>query len=391
MVALHGCGGRGAPAREGAPPAGARRFDASALAPNEVPRAVLEECHPTVMHRMRSVRARVTIAPDRTLLVQAVLPGVARVRDGSSEWLVRGREVARLDGAAAAEAVAQDVRDVVEVVDAAAFGPLHRASVCVVDGDGFQLEDGDGAAHALRLFEGTLLPATLGYGDDVLEFVDYLRTNTTWIARGLLHPRLGACSVLFEDGGVMFDQGFFEPAGAAPAVRASATLRTPLPGVVVETQSATPIVVDGKATQLVLLPDPGDWAARHETYRPVQAELERQGQRIAGFPLLFVDDASRGLMAAPFRRRRDGAAFEAPPGYALGDVPKGRLLVVYPPDGDVDARARRGRQLLERALANRGLTAKGPIVAQPFLHLHEAAPDPAQLEGAKVRVWVRIE
>jgi len=377
----------------------ARRVDVGALAAADVPAAVLQECHAQVMRRMESVRARVTFADGRALIVQAVLPGVARVRDGRREQLLRDGEVVGVDGGAVEARVAAEVRDVVDVVDAAAFGPLHRAVSCADGGGGFTLTDGSGATYGLQLHEGTLLPSTLRYGDDEVHVDDYLHTQTTWIARALRHPRLGACRVLFEDGGVVFGEGFFAPAPAeVDPVRGhraegdpSRQMRTPLPGVVVETQSPTPIVVDGKATRLVLLPDPGDWKARHRAYRPVIEELERQDQRIAGFPLLFVDGAQSSLMAAPFRARKRGAAFDPPAGYALADVPEGRLLVVYPQEGDVAAKTQSGRLLLERALANRKLTAQGPIVAQPFLHLHEDAPDAARLGAAKVRVWVRIE
>ena len=283
------------------------------------------------------------------------------------------------------------MRSVLQVVDAAAFGPVHRSTACTRDGDAFALQAPDGAS-SMALFSGTLLPRSFTRDGVKVTIEDYLRTKVSWVARTLRHPHLGVCRAIFEDGGVQFPPGYFAPPGeGANPSSSKPQIRTPIPGAVVETQSPTPIVVDGKATQLVVLPDPGNWQGRHEAYRPVIEELEAQNQRIAGFPCIFVDEASRGLLAAPFRRRKDGDAFDAPDGYWLSDVPKGRVLVVYPPDGDIPTRIEAGRKLLERALANRKLTARGPILAQPFVHLHKGPPDEAKLQSATVRVWVRIE
>jgi hypothetical protein len=46
---------------------------------------------------------------------------------------------------------------------------------------------------------------------------------------------------------------------------------------------------------------------------------------------------------------------------------------------------------LGRPATNRSLQTIGPIVAQPFIHLHRGVPDSAKLTNCKVRVSVRIQ
>ena len=370
-------------------PLGARRVAAAELRADGLVAAVLEECHRPLRARMQRVKATVTLGAGAPMLVQSALPDRARIRAGTREWLVVDGRVSSRTGADVLPAEARRLRDVVAVVDAAAFGPLYRAASCARSGDAYQLVDPGGDRTQVTLYPETLLPSSFHLREDRVDVLDYLRTPTSWVARELAHPRLGPCRVVFEDGGVQFPAGYFDELKDAPPT--GDTVRAPIPGAVVESRSSTPIVVDGKATQLVVLADPGSWAARHDVYRPVVEELQRQGQRIAGFPCLFVDEDRRGLMAAPFRQRDGGQSFDAPADYRLSDVPSGRILVVYPPEGDVDARVEAGRRLLQRALANRGLTATGAMIAQPFLHLHQEAPADDRLRAAPVRVWVPIE
>ena len=72
-------------------------------------------------------------------------------------------------------------------------------------------------------------------------------------------------------------------------------------------------------------------------------------------------------------------------------MPDAGLLVCYPVGADVDARTAAGAAALRAALAAQGRTAKGPVTAQPFVHLQEGAPDDSKLATAKVRVAVRVE
>ncbi|MCK5945051.1 MAG: hypothetical protein KAI24_23890 [Planctomycetes bacterium] len=385
------CGDEPTPARtDTTRPQAARDVDVAAIAVADLPTAVLAECHAPLRSRMQRVKATVTLKNDRRLLVQAHLPDRARVREGPVDWLVTDDAVIRMDGEPVSVGEATLLRRLLRIVDAAAFGPLHRAKSCARAADGFVLTDAAGDGHLMQLHERSLLPAAFTHDGTTVRITDYLHTPSSWVARVLHHDQLDPVRVVFEDGGVLFPADYFTaPDGDAPTT--GPTIRTPIPGAQVETRSPTPIIVDGKATRLVMLADPGDWPSRHDVYRPVIEELQAQDQKIAGFPCIFVDDASRGLLAAPFRRRGDGPEFEPPDGYWLSDVPQGRLLVVYPPDGDVEARIARGRELLERALANRRLTAAGPITAQPFVHLHEQPPSPELLADVAVRVWVRIE
>jgi hypothetical protein len=140
---------------------------------------------------------------------------------------------------------------------------------------------------------------------------------------------------------------------------------------------------------LVLLDDPGDWNQRVARYRPVHAELERQQQRIAGFPMFWRDgDVAR--LGVPFRRRDGGPAFAPPADWQLREQPAGKTLVVYPDTGDLAARAATGAQLLAAASRERKLTPDGPIVHQPFLHLHEGEPAAEHLQAPVVRVTVAL-
>jgi hypothetical protein len=158
---------------------------------------------------------------------------------------------------------------------------------------------------------------------------------------------------------------------------------------VVEARSPTPILVESKALQWALIADPGSWPARAAAYAPVHAELERQRQQIAGFPLLWQEGAQRWL-AAPFRARADGPEFAVPAGWNVRAHDAGRWLVVYPDTGDFDARLARGTALLQEALRAMELTARGPITAQPHFHLEEAVPTADKLGAPIVRMSVPV-
>lgn len=374
-------------------------IDLDAIADADLVRRVLDACHTRVQQRMRSVRARLTSAAaaadsDDAWLVQAELPDRARVQHGGNTWLYRDGTTTPIADADTADEVRQRIASLVQLVDLAAFGPLYRATACRREAatGRYRLTQPDGSTAVLQLHERSLRPASLGFGDaQPATFDAYLETGTTAIVRVATLPPLGRIRIVFEDGGLRFAADtFLLPSERVADPTNQRTARMPVPGTVVESRSPTPIVVQEKATRWVLLDDPGSWIERHRTYRPVIAELERQRQRIAGFPLLYTDD-DEARLAAPFRRRDDGPAFVPPPDWRIRELPAARALVVYPPSGDVDERIRTGRAQLQRALQNRGLTAAGPITAQPFVHLHEGAPSDARLEDTAVRVAVRIE
>lgn len=391
------CGGdTAAEANSGAAPSGGaaqtptpRAVDLSKVPDEQLIERVLDECHRTLQHRMRNVRVAVTGLSEGDALLQARLPLPARVRLGDGNWLVRDDGVHRLDEGDAPPAAAERLRRLVRLVDVAAFGPLYRATGCRrVDGPAsYRLEGPDGPT-VLHLRPGTLLPLAIERAGERVTIDDYLRTRTTWVPNRLTSPALGGLDVVFEDGGISFAPDLFDLPSEIGEERP--TQRIVVPGAVIETPSPTPIVVALQATRVVLLDDPGTWTARHERYGPVHDELEAQDQKIAGFPLLFELDGRR-VLGAPFRQRDDGAALEPPADWVLRDEPAGKLLVVYPPEGSVDERIATGISDLQRALANRGLRALGPITAQPYLHLDEGAPSAEKLADARVRVFVRIE
>lgn len=382
LCALHACGGR-----ESAAP---RPVDTAAVPAEGLVAAVLDECHAPIRGRMQRVRALVTGPDGGERLLEAALPDRARLQAGTDRWLLADGAVRRYEGAPASEADADLVRRVVRLVDAAAFGPLYRATGCRRTGPAeFVLEQPNGGATRLALRPGTLLPASLGDGGDEVRFVDYVHPTGTWVVRVAELDGLGRCRVVFEDGGMDFPDDWFRP----PSERAAPSEprhRIAAPGVAIEPRSPVPVAIDVGALRLVVLPDPGDWPARVAAYRPVHDELVRQDQQIAGFPLLWRDGDGAWL-AAPFRQRPGKAPLRVPADWRVTEVAAGRCLVVYPPDGDLDQRIAAGTTELGRALAARGLTARGPIRAQPWLHLEEGEPDAARLAAPTVRMLVAIE
>lgn len=378
-------------------PASARKVDITKILDSELVAAILDECHKPLKTRMQQVKVTVTLPDQRRLLVQADLPDCVRVREGKRKLLVRDGQVRALEGQAAPTA-ADDLlaRQLAQIVDAVAFGPLYRAASCRREHDDYVLTTKEGTSHRLLLHDNTLLPKSLTMGGATVHIAGYLKTRTTWVANQVTLAPLGTCGVYFEDGGVLFGRGFFDvPSTATTSNRPDASNNAPAmrmtqPGTVRESESPTPILVRGKAEQWVLLKDPGDWQARHERYQPIHSELESQNQRIAGFPILFEQNGERYL-AAPFRQRDLGDPIRTPNGWRLTEQSASRLLLVYPPKGSIDERIRTGTELLQRVIANRSLKALGPIRAQPFVHLHVAPPNDQKRSRCKVRMSVRIE
>lgn len=366
-----------------------RAVDLAAMPGDQLAAAVLQECHAPLRGAMARLAATITLPDGRVVNAFVELPDRLRAQSRAGQFVLRGDEARRLDGDAAATPAQQDeARALRTLLDAAAFGPLHRAVRCArVDATTFEVVDAGGTATRVTLRPGTLLPATFASPRGEVVVHDYLRTPTTWIARELTVVGLGRCRVRFDSGAIDWSPDTFawpEEAKAAPE-----RPRMTAPGGGGEPQSPTPTLIAGKPTRWACVRDPGDWAARATAYAQLHGELERQRQQIAGFPLLFEQDGARWL-AAPFRRREGGPEFAAPAGWDVRPA-DGDELVCYPDGGDVAAKAAAGERLLREALRAQGRAAKGPVTAQAFVHLHEGAPDADKLATAKVRVAVRVQ
>ncbi|MBL8733969.1 MAG: hypothetical protein JNN13_16475 [Planctomycetes bacterium] len=368
-----------------------RAVDVTTIAPEQLVDAVLDECQRPLRGKMARLSATVATATLGTVQVFAELPARARVQGEHGGYLLLDDDVLPLtaDAEAPPPARLQALRDLRTLVDAAALGPLHRATSCRRDADGtFVLGQPDAGEVTLRLRPGTLLPASLGRAGHDVQLLDYLRTRTTWIVSRASSAGLGECRITFDSNVHDWAPDFFVPPGGRRS-GGTTTQGVPLPGERVETRSPTPILVDGKAMTWAVVPDPGDWAARVAAYRPLCDEIVRQGQQRFGFPGLWRD-GEHDVLAAPFRPRDGGPAFVAPPGWRLVDVAEGHLLVVYPAAGDLAAKVAEGTRLLQEALARLGLEARGPIVAQPYLHLDEGEPPAAKLADPVVRMLVSV-
>lgn len=390
LAALAGCGGD----RPEAPQP--RAVDANRIADADLVGAVLDECHKPLRGRMDRIAAEVRLADGTTWRAYAKLPDALRATGPSGQFLCRGGEVFRLGEAVAeptevADGVRLQLRALQALLDAASLGPLYRATGCQRTGAGeYALAQPIGPAWTLRLREGTLLPANLRCGDREVQIHGHLRTATTWIVDRAETAPLGICAITFEFADLAWSDDFFAPPQARRSPAAAERPRIPFVQGGAEPRSASPILVEGRAVEWIVLDDPGAWADRAAAYAPVHAELLRQNQSIAGFPILQRDGA-RALLAVPFRARDPQQPLQAPAGWQRRAVPASRLLVVYPPDGDFEARCAAGERLLREAAAAQSLKVLGSAVYQPFLHLHEGTPPAERLAAPVVRVSLPVE
>lgn len=387
-VLLAACGG-GAPDE---PPA--RAVDTTAIADADLVSAVLDECHRPLRGHLDRIAAIVHLPDGSEVNLFALLPDKLRTAAGSDRFLLVHDDVTRFGEPpqpAPTAAEIATVRRLGTLLDAAALGPLHRARSCRRLGPAeFELAQPAGTPWQLRLRPGTLLPQSLTGPQGEVRILEHLRTSTTWMTKRAELTGLGACTIDFELAGLDWDADFFTlPGTRPPAAAGRPVMQVPVTSGV-EPRSPVPVLVDSKAMRWVLLADPGQWPERVADYRPAHAEVERQDQQIAGFPLFFREGGQRWF-ALPFRRRPGGTAFAPPADWSIREVPAGRWLVVYPPTGELDARITTGESLLQDALTQLGLQAAGPITAQPFFHLHEGEPPVAKLQNPVVRVAVLVK
>ena len=370
-----------------------RRVEAASLTASQLVDAVLDENHGPLRGRMDRIAATVQFADGSEVKVFAQLPERLRTTGPRGALLLVSGRAHRLGDTAGTEVDADTaawLRHLLELIDAASLGPLQRATGCHRDDDGaWLLTDASGSTCRLRLRPDTLLPQQLGDGESAVTFVDFLRTTKTWMAQRVRHPSLGECRLSFDLADLQWSPDMFAPPASAEPAKAPPTLVIPSGGNLGEPRSPTPIGGRAAAMQLVLLDDPGDWPGRAAAYAPIHAELERQNQKIAGFPMLFVD-GDRKLLAAPFRQRPDGPPLVPPAGWTIRAEPDTELLVVYPPQGDYAQRCAAGAEALQAALATYGRKARGAIVAQPFLHLQDGAPPAEKLAAPVVRISVAL-
>lgn len=369
-----------------------RAVDVATIATAELRDAILDECHGPLRGRMDRIAATITLPDGSQLRAFARLPDQLRVQSAAGLFLLRDGEVLALsptNALPAAAAAATRIHAVRDLVDAAALGPLHRATQCTASSDGeLRAVAAAGEPVPCRLRQGTLLPAQFTFGSRTITLDDYRRTPTTWLVAAATAPELGRCTIQFDLGAIDWAADFFTAPAELPATAASH--RMPSPGSRGDSRPGTPAREGAAAVTWIVLPDPGDWAARAAAYAPLHAELLRQNQRVAGFPLLWRDDAGAWL-AAPFRQRDAGPSFAPPAGWQLRTLAAGSWLVVFPPDGDYDARVATGARLLQDAMATTQAAPRGPIVAQPYFHLHEGPPTAAQLQAPVVRVSVAVQ
>ncbi len=341
---------------------------------------------------MQRLTARVRLPDGAEVQLFAELPDKLRLQSSAGSYLLLGDKAVCIPDVSAPvpAAAVERLQQLRALLDAAAFGPLHRATACKrIAASTFELTVAGGPPTTMELRPGSLLPSTFRSPTATVTVDDYLHTKSTWIARELTLDGLGRCNVLLEQGGLAWDDDFFVPpkSTATPAVP---TQRIASPGSGGEPRSPTPILIDSKAMQWAMVLDPGDWPARVRAFRPLHAELERQDQVLAGFPVLWQENGQNWL-AAPFRQRPDGEVFLQPATWQVRNVAAGRWLVVYPAAGDLTAKLAAGPQLLQDALRTMKLKATGPITAQPFFHLQEGEPSPQKLAAPVVRMAVPVD
>ncbi len=363
--------------------------DLAAIPDAELVDRVLATCHGPLRGDMDRVQVRLTLGDGTRIDAHADLPDKLRVVSEQGAFLLTAAGAFGL-GAAPRRATEEErgwLEQLRGLTDAAALGPLQRATGCERAADGtFRIAQPGGEVIELRLRKDTLLPARVG---DVT-IVDHLRTSAAWITQTADHPVLGRVQVYFENADVRHAADFFTP----PDLGDNATTKDPGTGtprirVGGPEKPATPIARVAKATRWLLLPDPGDWEARHAIYTPEHDRLVAQDQRIAGFPIFAMIDGKPRL-AVPFRQRPGGPAATLPNDAEVHELDRGRELEVYPQGGDLATKRAAGERALRAYLDANGLEAIGPIACQPYVHLHEGTPDAARLRDVKVRMSVRI-
>src|SRR5262245_9473190 len=366
--------------------------DVAALPADQVPQLLVRACHGSIAG-MDRFAALVRLPEGDELSVCGVLPDRLRVQwpDGAIHLLADGHAERRIGADGHAElsgAAALRMRAMLTLLDAAALGPVRRATACTRTGPRmFTLTQPAGPPWQLTLAEHALLVDELRSGEFAVRVVDHLRTSQsqTRIVRTATVDPLGLCQIRFDAVGIPWEDAVFD--AARPATRG--TQQWPLT-IGAPAQPRTPVIEAMRAWRWVVVPDPVDWRERAAVVQRYAKELQAGGQHVAFAG--FIAEGERLLLVIPFRPADDTGQrpFQVPADWTVREVPAGRALVVFPPDGDVAQRTAIGERLLRDELTARGLVATGPVLAQPFLHLDEGLPDSKALAAPAVRVSVAV-
>jgi hypothetical protein len=387
-VLLGLAGGCGDPAAERQEPT---HVDLAALPEAELAGRVLDECQGPLRGGMHSVFAIVTLPDGGAEQVAVELPAALRTAGPAGQFVLNGGEAAAI-GAAPRPATPAETAHLLalrELLAVATLDPLRHATSCRrVAAAAVALGGAEGSATRLELRPGTLLPQRFVFSSGAVTIDDWLRTPVAWMPARLTHPRLGTCQVRFERSGVRWEPDHFAPATPAPpSLDDPARIR--IAAGAIQQRSAAPQLEAARATNWLVLDDPGDWAERAAVYRPLQDALLTEGQQIAGFPILTRIDG-RDAFVIPFRPRSGTALPPVAASRRVLQLAAGHELVVHPTTGDFAERRAEGERLLRAALAAQGLEADGAIRCQPWLHLDEGTPDAAALAAPTVRMSVRL-
>ena len=378
--------------------------DVSSLPAEEIPERVLRECHGAI-EGMDRVAARIWL-PDQTMLkLFTRLPHELRIEypDGEVQ-IVDHERAARMDRDAdqgatmqpLADEAAQRARAVRALIDIATLGPIRRATACERLGPNtFRLSQPEGEPWQLVLQPDSLLVESLS-GDGCQATVDeHLLTKVSRIVRQLTMDPLGSCTVRLDSVDFQFEDALFRPdrqqtvqikangdSAAPPAF--------PLLQMNRERRPTTPEATPTKELWWLVVQDPGDWEQRAQVVQQQLALLSEHGQKQAGFVGLLREDGTARLAIGFRQQDKNAPAFEPPAGWDVRHVPAQQALVVFPPTGSAEDRIDAGTRQLQDRLAEQGLRATSPILAQPYFHLNEGPPPADRLANPVVRVSVHI-
>ncbi|MBK8097284.1 MAG: hypothetical protein IPK26_09260 [Planctomycetes bacterium] len=324
------------------------------------------------------------------------LPEAIRSQDQPAAFVVGDDAWQVMDGAAAPLPAERRERLLAlrELAEVATLGPVRRCVVCTrVAATTFSLLQPDGRTYVMTLAAGSLLPDALAVGERSHRIQEFLDTPTTHVPSAIVAPELGSCRVkiTLHDAGWPGDW-FARPQVASTSTpsAAKATVQMPTERTVSSGQPRMPKIESVRALRWLCVADPGDWPTRAAVYRQHAEAVQAADQALAGFPAFFRD-GDRDLMAIGFRAREGAEPYSAGAGIEVRELPAGRALVVFPRGEDFAACAANGSQLLQTAMAERKLTAAGPIVAQPYFHLQKEVPDADRLRSPTVRVSVLLQ